>query len=128
VIRHNRWRSWAGWLALWALLWQALAPALAHAVAPADSARAQRIEICSSTGVISVDLADDRTDEGKGPASATRWHCDWCPLSAGHIGLLADELSLPLASAGTQAVPAPLTLPPHDQHWRPAAARAPPLR
>lgn len=123
----TRQRRYAGWLALWALVWHALAPSLAHAVVSPGPGQGGAVEICSSTGVVTVALlaaADDAVPSV--PRASDTPHCDWCQLSGGDLAVPPSVLQRTMVW-GTVDFPARSTpgwaLP---THWRPAAPRGPP--
>ncbi len=119
---------WPHWLALIALLWATLSPALARVVLPTTAQ--DRIEICTSTGVVRivVDAAPAvGTDPAGAPAAAAGKGCDWCPWQASLVGL-------PPASAGWLTEPAANTgIAPNSRvfflmrwRWAVPSSRAPP--
>ncbi|MDM7456283.1 MAG: DUF2946 family protein [Tepidimonas sp.] len=123
VVRHRRWLLG---LVILALLWAALAPTLARAWA-GESRTAERIQICTSTGMawVTPEAAVD-ADPNDGAADAIV--CEWCLLHGGS-GWAPSELRVGLPPSVDSALPDPQTghaaVPPLIW-WRPQP-HAPPL-
>lgn len=121
----TRWRRWASWLALWALVWHAaFAPALAHAAASA-AVRGEAIEICSSTGVVTLVLPSAASGAPDAPAFTV--HCDWCQTHGADWALPATARAAEEPVAGGAVAPSPASAAPGAARWALPSPRGPPL-
>lgn len=123
-------RRFTTWLALWLVVWGALLPTLSQAALRLHDG-ADRIEVCTSTGMvwIQLDAAPSATPDDDAPDTATvGMTCPWC---------LSPHHSPALPPSSPAHVFAPVVFNDHppsywqaahtDHVWRSASARAPPL-
>jgi len=128
---HRPAYHWPYWLALIAVLWTSLSPALARVWA--DSAT-DRIEICTSTGVVwvSVEAHTDVATDADGAVSrlaATSMACEWCLLHGGAWDLFPIERVVPLVPLEARESAYELTTAVFDDElwWRPLSHAPPTL-
>jgi hypothetical protein len=120
-------RRFAAWTALLAVLAAALMPALSHAFAPGKDAT-KWIEVCSTTGPMSIEVPADGPGFPKAPKASDFDHCPACSAQAAPAAILPATLAALLLPAPSEPVP-PLFL--HAPRplfaWTSAQPRAPPL-
>jgi len=127
---HRPAYRWPYWLALIAVLWTSLSPALARVWV---DERVERIEICTSTGVVWVSAGaptDGAADVGNTPTAPAMaaLACDWCLLHAGAWNVPPRARAIPVGPVAADAVArAPILLAFDDEHWWRPQPHAPPL-
>ena len=127
---HRPAYRWPYWLALIAMLWTSLSPALARVWV---DERVERIEICTSTGVVWVSAGaptDGAADVGNTPTAPAMaaLACDWCLLHAGAWNVPPGEHVAPVAFAvAITLADAPIASAFDEDHWWRPQPHAPPL-
>jgi hypothetical protein len=121
---------WPFWLALIAVLWTSLSPALARVWVDAVT---ERVEICTSTGVVWVSVeapTDGTADPGGSPAGAATvgMACDWCLLHAGAWDIPPGARVVPVDPVAAHTLArASILLAFDDELWWRPLSHAPPL-
>ncbi len=127
---HRPAYRWPYWLALIAVLWTSLSPALARVWV---DERVERIEICTSTGLVRVSAGaptDGAADVGNIPTAPAMagMACDWCLLHAGAWDVSPRARAIPVGPVAADAVARALILLAFDdEHWWRPQPHAPPL-
>ena len=112
----------ATWLAMWALVLNALMPLAAQAVVAPQNGK-QQVELCTATGMVLVQLADD---DSPASGATSPLSCPWCATHGGSMALPVENFSTPLLLQA-HAHPAEPYATVHLPTWWPAAqSRAPP--